>query len=86
MAKIDQSLSLRLRGKQEEISQILKDGYYKTFIEMQAKMFDEYVSHGFSREEALEILLVMVQNNKWNLEPNFCKGVHDENENEDAQI
>ena len=86
MAKIDQTLSLKLRAKQEEISQILNDGYYKSFIEMQAKMFDAYVSHGFTREEALEILLVMVQNNKWNLEPNFCQGAQDEDTSEESQI
>ena len=83
---IDVSMSLRLRAKQEEISQVLKGGYYKIFIELQSKLFEEYVAHGFTREEALEILLVMVQNNKWNLEPNFCKGVSNEDINEEYPV
>ena len=82
---IDGSLAVRLRIKQEETTQILEGGYYKTFIELQAKLFDEYVSHGSTREEALEVILVMIQHNKWNLEPNFCKGVSDEDNDEESQ-
>ena len=77
---IDTSVVNKLRAKQEEIAQILVGGYYKVFIELQAKLFDEYVSHGFTREEALEVILIMIQHNKWNLNPNFCKGVSDEND------
>ena len=79
---IDPTVVNRLRAKQEEISQVLAGGYYKVFIELQAKLFDEYVSHGFSREEALEVILVMIQHNKWNLEPNFCKGMSNDDEEE----
>jgi len=79
---IDPMVVNKLRAKQEEIAQILVGGYYKVFIELQAKLFDEYVSHGFTREEALEIILVMIQHNKWNLDPNFCKGVTDEGDEE----
>ena len=88
---IDQTLAVRLRAKQEEIAQILKGGYYKTFIEFQACLFKEYLDRGFTREEALEILLVMIQNNAWNLEPNFNgipenKGVSDESDDAEFQM
>ena len=75
---IDPLLVNKLRAKQEEVAQVLAGGYYKVFIELQASLFDEYVSRGFTREEALEVILVMIQHNQWNLDPNFCKGVNDE--------
>ena len=79
---IDPEMVNKLRAKQEEIAQVLVGGYYKVFIELQAKLFNEYTSHGFTREEALEIILVMIQHNKWNLEPNFCKGVSNDDDEE----
>lgn len=82
---IDPSMVVKLRAKQEEISQILEGGYYKVFIELQTKLFDEYVSHGLSREEALEVILVMIQHNQWNLTPNLCKGVNNEDLDEESQ-
>jgi thymidine phosphorylase len=72
-----------LRRKQEEIRELINSGYYKEFVEYQAAVFKAYLDNGFEREEALELLSVMIQSNQWGLEPRFCKGV-DNDENEQA--
>jgi hypothetical protein len=80
------NVSVRMRIKQEQVGQIIKDGYYKTFIKLQSTIFKEYVRRGFTREEALEILLVMIQNDSWNLEPTFIKEqLNDEEQGQGVQ-
>ena len=58
-----------MRIKQEEIATALKDGYYKTIIKFQGKLFKEYVKAGFTREEALKIILARIQDDNWDLAP-----------------
>ena len=82
---IDTNLLIRLRAKQEEVAQVLDSGYYKAITEMHAKFFQEYCQQGFTREEALEIVLHCIQFNAWSMEPDFkgAKGVYHEEDDDD---
>lgn len=84
------TLSMRLRRKQEELRQVIDDGYFKTFIEFQSVIFKEYLKRGFTREEALELLIIQIQHSQWNLEPDLggTKGVccNEEDDGDQEQI
>ncbi len=45
------------RRIQEELANWLKGGYYKSMVEAHKAIFDEYVKVGFSRDEALRLIM-----------------------------
>lgn len=49
-----------LRKTQEDIARILSGGFYKGIVEMQTALFQEYLKSGFTRMEALFLIVNMM--------------------------
>ena len=65
--------SIRRRQVQERIATVLKDGYWKETIRLQSALFKEYIKRGFTRDEALEIIIARIQADNWDIEPQLGK-------------
>ena len=50
------------RKSQEDMENSIQGGYYKSLVKFQKAMFDEYVLVGFTREEALQLVLMIMGN------------------------
>lgn len=45
-----------LRRMQEDIARMLQGGFHKEIVKLQAALFFEYLSLGFTRPEAIELI------------------------------